>query len=65
MTRCMLDLMPPMPQVDTLGKDILVLWRCVLLRRRILVIADRADVAVRAVCGAVALIASRSVDFAR
>ena len=34
-------------QWDILGEDILRLWRCVILRRRILVVADRADVAVR------------------
>lgn len=58
------DLTHAMQQLDTLGEDILVLWRCVMLRRRILVIAHRPDEAVRAVCGAVALISSRSVDFA-
>ena len=34
-------------QWDILGEDILQLWRCVILRRRILLVADRAEVAVR------------------
>ena len=50
--------------VRVLGKDVLVLWRSLLLRRRIVLVADSVEEVARGVCGALALIASPCIDFA-
>ena len=52
-------------KMRVLGLDVMVLWRCMLLRRRIVIVAECAETVTQAVCASLALVSSPSIDFAR